>query len=54
MNWAFAAASTAVVQASRLEGELLKCDLSEEEVAELLHLVPGVSKPLGSHLHPPG
>ena len=51
VDWASAAASTAVVQASRLEGELLKYNLSEEEAAELLRLVPGVSKPSGSHLH---
>ena len=54
VDWASAAASTTVVQASRLEGELLKHNLSKEEAAELLRLVPGVSKPSGSHLHLPG
>ena len=53
VDWASTAASTTVVQASRLEGELLKCNLSEEEAAEILRLVPGVSKPLGSNLHLP-
>ena len=54
VDWTSATTSTAVVQASRLEGELLKRDLFEEEAVELLCLAPGVSKPSRSHLHPPG
>jgi hypothetical protein len=49
VDWASAAASTAVVQASQLEGDLLKRDLSEEEAEELLRLAPGVLKPSGSY-----
>jgi hypothetical protein len=54
VDWASAAASTAVVQASRLEGDLLKRDLSEEEAEELLRLAPGVLKPSGSYSKLPG
>ena len=51
MDWASTAASTAVVQASWLEGDLLKRDLSEEsEAEELVRLAPGVLKPFGSYL----
>jgi hypothetical protein len=46
VDWANAAASTSYVLASRMEGELLRCDLSEEEVVELLHLMPlAIPKP---------
>ena len=38
-----------MIQASRLEGDLLKRDLSEEEAEELLRLAPGVLKPSGSY-----
>jgi hypothetical protein len=54
VDWASAAASTAVVQASRLEGDLLKRDLSEEEAEELLRLAHGVLKPSGSYSKLPG
>lgn len=54
VDWASAAASTAVVQSSRLEGELLKRDLSEEEAQELLRLSPGISKPSGSSFNHSG
>ena len=49
VDWASAVASTAVVQASRLEGDLLKRDLSEEEAEELVRLAPGVLKPSESY-----
>ena len=49
VDWASAAASTVVVQASRLERDLLKCDLFEEEARELLRLAPGFLKPSRSY-----
>jgi hypothetical protein len=40
VDWASAAASTALVLASRVEGELMRRELSSNEVAELLPLAP--------------
>jgi hypothetical protein len=55
VDWATAATSTAQVLASRIEGELLKRELSEEEVAEFLKLAPyAVTRPSGTHLSGPG
>jgi hypothetical protein len=38
IEWASAAASTALVLASRVEGELRRCELFPDEAAELLRL----------------
>ena len=38
-----------MIQASRLEGDLLKRDLSEEEAEKLLRLAPGILKPFESY-----
>ena len=55
VDWASAAASTAQVLASRIEGELLKRELLEEEAAEFLKLAPyAATRPLGTHLSGPG
>jgi hypothetical protein len=40
VDWATAAASTALVLASRVEGELMRQDLSTDEAAKLLRLAP--------------
>jgi hypothetical protein len=49
IDWASVAASTSFVLASRLEGELLRRDLSEEEASEFHHMLPrAVLKLLGS------
>jgi hypothetical protein len=50
VDWASAATATSNLVASRLEGDLLKRDLSSHEAAELLRLAPtSVLKPSGSH-----
>ena len=49
VDWTSVAASTAFVLASQLEGKILKHDLSPEEGAELLCLVPhAATKPSGT------
>jgi hypothetical protein len=42
VDWAIVAASTALVIASRVEGELMRRDLSTDEAAKLLRLAPHV------------
>lgn len=50
VDWASAAAATSSLVASRLEGDLLKRDLSTHEAAELLRLAPtSASKPSAGH-----
>jgi hypothetical protein len=50
VDWASTADATSNLVASRLEGDLLKRDLSSHEAPELLRLVPTlVLKPSGSH-----
>jgi hypothetical protein len=50
IDWASTAAATFNLVVSRLEGDLLKCNLSSHEAVEFLRLAPtSVLKPSGSH-----